>query len=96
MGLAVWRISSLLVQEDGPFYIFDRIRNKVGILWTEDSVPYSNNVIGQIFLCVWCMSVWISFAFFFLYLVFGQLFVWCCWPFALSALACAIQGVSNK
>jgi hypothetical protein len=49
-GLAVWRISSLLVHEDGPYAIFRRIR--------EASKGFE--VFWQLFQCVWCTSVWIG------------------------------------
>jgi len=96
IGLATWRISSLLVQEDGPFILFVRIRNIAGVKWNELSEPYAEDFLGQLFLCVWCMSIWIGFIFSLLYLFFGQWFVWLCWPFALSAVACFVQGTANK
>lgn len=47
--LAVWRVSSLLVEELGPWQIFDRIR-KLSIRLRLDGA----------FSCVWCMSVWVA------------------------------------
>ena len=42
--LAIWRLTSLLVYEDGPFNIFDRLRD----------APPLQRLLG----CFWCTSVW--------------------------------------
>lgn len=52
LSLATWRISSLLVHEDGPYAVFRRgrefmERNGLELFW-------------QLFQCVWCTSVWIG------------------------------------
>jgi hypothetical protein len=55
LGLATWRISSLLVNEDGPFYMFHRLRQWMGV--------YEAGEMRQtalLFSCVWCMSVWVA------------------------------------
>lgn len=59
-ALAVWRISSLLVNEDGPFDIFIKLRWKAGVRFDKESEPYGTNVISKGLLCVWCVSVWIA------------------------------------
>jgi hypothetical protein len=41
----------MLVQEDGPFDVFQRIRD---YLQPEGEV----GTVGKLFMCVWCMSVW--------------------------------------
>ena len=96
LGLTTWRLSSLLVQEDGPFFIFVRFRSLVGIKWNELGEEYSDSVFGQVFLCVWCLSIWIGIALSLLYLFFGSWLVYLCWPLALSGLACIVQGVANR
>jgi hypothetical protein len=60
-ALAVWRISSLLVKEDGPGDVFAKLRNISGVKYNEYSVSYGTNVIAKILLCVWCCSVWVAF-----------------------------------
>ena len=60
VALAVWRVSSLLVNEDGPFDIFAKIRYWVGVRFNQLSEPYGINVISKGLTCVWCTSVWIS------------------------------------
>lgn len=58
-GLVVWRISSLLVNETGPFDIFENIRFYSGVRYNEIGT-YGINFISKILSCVWCMSVWVS------------------------------------
>ena len=96
LGLATWRLSSLFVQEEGPLFIFVKFRHFVGIRWNEVGEEYAENFVGKLFLCVWCLSVWMAFALSILYLLFGSWIVYLCWPFALSGLACAVQGIANK
>lgn len=55
IGLAGWRIASLLVTEDGPYDIFRRIRflfQPIGI------VDPRQGFFDGLFSCMWCMSVW--------------------------------------
>jgi hypothetical protein len=47
--LATWRLSYMLVHEDGLFDIFDRLRR------------YANTThFDGLFACIYCMSVWVS------------------------------------
>lgn len=63
IGLATWRISSLLVHERGPYNVFVHLRNAVGVEHDVDLVPErANNVVAEIFSCVWCMSIWVGLA----------------------------------
>lgn len=57
--LATWRISSLFVEERGPFDIFTRVREAFGFEHDEDGkviVAPDNHLLG----CVWCFSVWVG------------------------------------
>lgn len=56
--LAVWRISSLLVREDGPYDLLARLRDTVGVRFDDASRPYGANVVAAALTCVWCTSVW--------------------------------------
>lgn len=56
IGLATWRISSLLVNESGPSDIFGKIRRRLG-------VPEQGEVKGffpSLLSCIWCLSTWIA------------------------------------
>ncbi len=49
MGLAVWRISHLLSQEDGPFNLVIKFRSKLG-----------QGFFGSLLDCFYCLSLWIA------------------------------------
>lgn len=58
LSLATWRISHMLIYEDGPFDIFERVRRLgLPISVNPNSVKY---FIYRLFSCVYCMSVWVS------------------------------------
>ena len=65
MGLAIWRLSSLLMKERGPFDLFVRVRKLIGVKHYDDGTPlsYKDNFFGNLFSCCWCLSVWIAFAY---------------------------------
>src|SRR5690606_33513915 len=44
LALATWRLTSLLVQEAGPFRVFQ---------WMRKHIPH-----GGLLECIWCCSVW--------------------------------------
>ncbi len=85
ISLATWNVSSLLVQEDGPFLMFARLRNKFGVMISAEGITYAENGLGEIFLCLWCMSRWVAIFFIVLY-----------WFFPIFTLGlCAILSVST-
>jgi hypothetical protein len=47
--LANWRVSHLLVAEDGPFEVFARLRNRLG-----------SSRMGALMDCFGCVSVWVA------------------------------------
>ena len=93
-GLATWRVSSLLVDEVGPFRIFLKLRQLVGIQHDVDDfvsiVP--DTFLASLLSCVWCTSVWVGLFWVIMFYVckitnivlFAQLIAM---PFALSAVA---------
>lgn len=64
LGLAAWRLASMLVDEAGPFAVFARLRRRVGLLpipIKQGSVRVgrvATTPLAELFACVWCMSVW--------------------------------------
>ncbi len=48
--LAAWRVTSLLLYEDGPFDIFTAYRTAVG----------SVKALEALTTCMWCLSFWVS------------------------------------
>lgn len=93
-GLATWRISSLLVDEPGPFRIFVKLRNLTGIQHDMDDnvsiVP--DTFFASLLSCVWCTSVWVGLFWAVMYFVPYSFYL--ALPFALSALAIKLHRVS--
>ena len=87
LALATWRISSLLANEDGPYNIFEQLRNYVGVHYDEYSNPQGINELGRMLLCLWCNSIWIGLVLAAGYWLLGDFIVWLSLPFALSAIA---------
>jgi hypothetical protein len=48
-ALAIWRLTHLISEEDGPWDIIARIRRTVGPGW-----------LGQAMDCFYCLSLWIA------------------------------------
>jgi hypothetical protein len=47
--LATWRVSHLISQEDGPFDVIVRLRQRAG-----------DGVLGKLMDCPYCLSLWIA------------------------------------
>ncbi len=82
-ALAVWRITHLLSQEDGPFGIVFKFRKLFG-----------QGFFGNLLDCFYCLSLWIAipFAFFLGEDWLGGIIIW----FALSGAACLLFNITNK
>jgi len=82
-SLAVWRLTHLLVAEDGPSHLMVRLRQRVG-----------NNFWGSLLDCFYCLSFWMSLPF--TLLLGGQWREWVLlWP-ALSAAAILWERVIER
>lgn len=58
-ALATWRLSLMLVEEAGPFDIFERVRRKAEVYYLgEDGRP--TTFFGKLLSCLWCTSVWMG------------------------------------
>ncbi len=71
VGLAAWRIGSLLVYERGPFAIFERLR-EVFTIGDGDDPGHLRREVSAALDCVWCITVWASIALWLLYPVAPQ------------------------
>lgn len=58
LALPLWRLSSLIRFEDGPFEILHKFRKTIGV----NEHKYPANTITGIFTCTACFSVWLGFA----------------------------------
>lgn len=86
--LATWRISNLLTSEDGPYYVFQKIRERCGFEYDDvgSLISYPSN---HVLSCNWCTSFWTAIILLIVPLV---LLV----PFAVSAGAIVVDRVVNK
>lgn len=91
--LATWRISSMVANERGPFGVFYRIRERVGIQHGDDGRPFivPEKFLAELFSCVWCNSVWIGCGLTILLAVSPGATFWISLPFSMSALAIMMQ-----
>ena len=101
--LAAWNISSLLVQEEGPFNIFARIRYWMGVDVGPDMGLYKRYGIGVIrentsglFMCVWCMSRWVAAILIVSYMVFPSPTMILCSILAVSTAVIAVDNWNSK
>jgi hypothetical protein len=67
-ALASWRLANLLVNEDGPWAVFARLRYRVGIRKIPgystngvEAMTIASSTLAQGLTCVWCVSVWAAF-----------------------------------
>jgi hypothetical protein len=91
LSLATFRIASLLVNEEGPFGIFVRLRGAVGVTLNQYHQEEATTIWGELFTCIWCMSVWAGCGWTLVYFIFPTIAIWLALPFALSAAAIFIN-----
>jgi len=85
LGLATWRISHMVVWEDGPFDIFQKI-----VTFTEKW-----RFTKSLFSCVWCLSVWIGAILALSAIIDKTVTVYLMLPFALSAVAILLEQITD-
>lgn len=86
IALAVWRYSYMLIHEDGPLDIFDRLRRLANRV----------DAISALFACIYCMSIWIAAALLLLRAVSLTVFEIIVYIGALSAIAIAVQHTIER
>lgn len=96
IGLAVWRLASLLAREEGPVQIFDRFRHFVGIRYTEGDIDWTNNFAKGL-SCVHCNSIWLGAVASVLYFTTNGSIVLMgiAWALALSSIAVVVDEITN-
>lgn len=82
-ALAIWRITHLLSQEDGPFDLVIKFRKLFG-----------QGFFGTLLDCFYCLSLWIAIPFVFILSNewLQGIIIW----FALSGAACLLFKISDK
>lgn len=61
--LAVWRMTHMLIHETGPWDIFTRLRDIIGVEFDIKGNPNPLNHFATGFMCFYCLSVWVGFIF---------------------------------
>lgn len=87
-ALAVYRVSRMLTDEEGPFMVFTKVRG----------LAEPDTWVGRGLECIMCVSVWIALPFTVMLTVLGYADVWL-WPLtwlALSAVTVIIRKWEQK
>ena len=52
----------MLSYESGPWHIFEKFREMIGIKHDENGIPdqWPDKLIANLIACVWCLSIWIG------------------------------------
>ena len=88
-GLATWRVSHILLYENGPFAAFRRLREGLGVIYASDASGEVVSYHYELTTCILCLSVWVGAAVA-LALWLAPWSVWLMLPLALSAVASMI------
>ena len=73
-SLALWATSYILVFEDGPWGLLKKLRAFVGVYYTEAtaaevSTRQAHTMLGKLFNCPICLSVWLCVPVYGLYVI---------------------------
>ncbi len=92
VSLAAWRLASLVANEDGPWMMFRRLRERAEY-WCKTYRFCREFGIYELFSCEWCNSVWIGAGLTVLYLWIGEAILYLALPFALSTVVIVIKYI---
>lgn len=94
LALATWRLTSLLVWEDGPFEMFAKLRHLLGVRYDEGNQPYGSNWFAKGVVCPACASVWFGLFWGIMYLLWKPSWM-VALPLALSAGAMMVERYND-
>jgi hypothetical protein len=83
VSLAVWRVTHLLAEEDGPGDVVVRLRARLG-----------DSIAGRAMDCFFCLSLWIAAPF--AVLLAGDVLTWGLMWLALSGAACLLERATES
>ena len=96
LGFATWRLSAMLSYEIGPFGIFFRLRGLLGFNQFDNGEEVApETFFGNLFACVWCLSVWIAIGVWIAYRLWTPTLIIAV-PFALSAVAIMVERINHE
>lgn len=93
LALATWRLSSLIVNERGPWHVFQHIRERFGIGHDESGLiaVIPPTFMGELLTCLWCCSCWVGAAVAVMLYFQPVATIWLVLPLALSGAAVVIE-----
>lgn len=92
LSLAAWRLASLISNEDGPWMVFRRLRERAEY-WCRKYRFCREFGIYELFSCEWCNSVWIGAGLTVLYLWIGDTILYLALPLGLSTVVIIIKYI---
>lgn len=104
LGLATWRVSSIIAYEDDLFGILTRLREAIGLHWFDQHDRYAPYMVeegtwryrfGELVSCLHCNSVWVGIGYTVFAYISTQITLIISLPFALSAIAVIIKDVMD-
>lgn len=96
LALAVFRISSLISEERGPYRILERFREFLGAVESHDGTMTGKGELARGIICFWCVSVWVGIVVSVLYWLVPEITVMACVPFALSGVAVVLYEIGER
>jgi hypothetical protein len=93
LALVVWRIAHMLAHERAPFAMLTKFRRKIGIKPNEHSQLIATNELGELFMCVWCLSVSVGWL---VALAHYRSWDFIVYGLAYSAVSCLLEGMVNR
>lgn len=85
-AVATWRIAHMLLNESGPFSVFRKAREALGVVYSADDLVVSFKY--EITVCIWCLSMWVGgLVALFLYVVPSPVNMFLLAPFVFSGVA---------
>lgn len=96
-SLALWRVTALIVKESGPFDVFYRIRERVGIHHDDngDICEIEDRWLPKLMSCVWCLSMFLALFYAPLVWFLPEIVIPVSFPFALSAVAIGLEKING-
>jgi len=58
--LSCFRIAQLFALDDGPFYIFAKLRERIGVSASKDDCRTIRTNMADFINCPFCIGVWVS------------------------------------
>jgi hypothetical protein len=75
LALSTWRMSSMVRDESGPYDMFGKLRESIGLIEIYDNgereLISNGTLLADIVSCFWCLSVWIGGIIAFLAVILG-------------------------